>query len=389
VDWIKYPYRCKAQLNADDPTLTTIQWTVARPGAPLLSLPSRVCNLALESDKEWYVEPVGERWEGGRRAFWTTTPPGIDGQHRCGTDADFMFGGTYTPLPVVRYGALGWPLCCDPPPKVVGGAGAGGRGDVTVITTDVVIGGLGVDGASSDAAELVDATAGGLGVGGASSDELVFTDATAGGLLVGGATSDTYSGIYLFDACVDVNGTNATAHKMDIGPGQVANVVGWVTDNGSWWIQSNTLQENGNTVGPDLWSSCRANAGAGDVTISATVVVAASIFCEGAICGRASSHSLGYFLRFNTATNALTLELVVGSSSTQLAIQSLGWAASSTHTLALKMGGSTLTCSADGVMVFTVSNSAIGNGVHTHGLAAHVNVGAFDPPQFSAFEVTP
>ena len=163
MDWIKYPYRARARFNRNDPTVSTIQWTVARPDAPLLGIGSRICNLCLELDKEIYDDPVGEIWEGGRRAYWARTPPGIDGRHRCGTDADFMNGGTQdaTP-PLPQYGAFGWPLCCSPPRALYGGAGAGGSPYVSVVPAQTLYGFAGGGGRAQVGQSVVYPPTGGL-----------------------------------------------------------------------------------------------------------------------------------------------------------------------------------------------------------------------------------
>lgn len=214
MDWIKYPYRAMAQMNEDDDTLTPIQWVIAEPDAPNLEVGSRVCNLVWEVDKEWYVEPVGERWHGGRRATWVKIPPGIDGSHQCGTNDDFEHGGHYDDTePPPRIGAFGWPLCCDPPRRIAGGAGGGGECSVSVTSAIDVRGGAGAGGECEVTSGPIDATIGGLDLGGHAGDFGFGVDATAGGVELGGSAGDllhvpdpTYGGIELGGQAGDQRG---------------------------------------------------------------------------------------------------------------------------------------------------------------------------------------
>jgi hypothetical protein len=218
-------------MNNNSDTQTVIQWTVADPDAPVLGIGSRVCNLALEIDKEWYVEPVGERWHGGRRAYWTKTPKGIDGHHRCGTDQDFEQGGTYDDeSDPPKYGSLGWPLCCDPPRKISGGAGGGGRVSVRVRRRIRIYGGAGGSGQCVVQNRFIDPTSGGLAIGGQSGDRSVGTDATSGGLAIGGQSGDVFQGVYLSDTFSSNPGTLA-GRPVESG---IATPTPWVVINGTW-----------------------------------------------------------------------------------------------------------------------------------------------------------
>src|SRR5260221_2257040 len=177
----------------------------------MIDVPHRICNLVWEVDKTWYEDDVQEVWEGGRRASWKTTPPGIDGKHRCGTDEDFAEGGTYDDtIPAPRVGALGWPFCCNPPPRLRGGGGAGGialvrhrrvkkvyggaggGGEVVIghPNTDPAQGGLELGGAAGDVQGATDASQGGLELGGAAGEVRRATDVAQGGLELGGAAGD-------------------------------------------------------------------------------------------------------------------------------------------------------------------------------------------------------
>ncbi len=55
--------------------------------------------------------------------------------------------------------------------------------------------------------------------------------------------------VYLLDYFVDVDGTIIDNHKMDIGPGQVPNIYGWIASSHTAFIQSNRAQSDNATGG--------------------------------------------------------------------------------------------------------------------------------------------
>lgn len=64
-----------------------------------------------------------------------TAPLGLTYNHICGTSDQFARGATFNAsTPPIPIGAQLLPLCCAPPPRVGGGAGAGGRASYTVIS---------------------------------------------------------------------------------------------------------------------------------------------------------------------------------------------------------------------------------------------------------------
>lgn len=194
MDWIRYPYRVQCQFNDGGPP-SVIQWTEAHPDAPTLSVPSAICNLALELDKNIFDAPIGEVWDGyGRRAHWAETPAGIDGQRRCGTDVDFMFGGHYDPdAPPQQYGALGWPICCFPPKKVFGGAGAGGKCVVGFVTPIALVGGYQVGGLVASTWRQLTQLQGGYSLGGTLPIQYTLPLAVQGGTSLGGLLAQQYT----------------------------------------------------------------------------------------------------------------------------------------------------------------------------------------------------
>ena len=134
-------------------------------------------------------------WDGyGRRAYWRTTPPGIDGQRRCGTDADFEFGGTYNPDANQTYGALGWPNCCYPPCAVYGGAGAGGTVS-PVVRRAVALYGFAAAGGTIHPRVIgpINPMAAGLTLGANQLDVFTRTDPMAAGLTLGANQLDVFT----------------------------------------------------------------------------------------------------------------------------------------------------------------------------------------------------
>jgi len=142
----------------------------------------------------WLPYPLGEVTGSPRPFTGTRAPVGIDGTHYCGTAEDFESGCNYDPsLPLVRYGANGFPLCCNGAPKVRGGAGVGGRSLVRILATRIA-GGAGCSGRSPYfAGRWIDATAGGVEVGGSAGDVWHPPELVAGGVEVGGSAGDVFT----------------------------------------------------------------------------------------------------------------------------------------------------------------------------------------------------
>jgi hypothetical protein len=126
VDWGRVPYRTRCRFFRDDETEDEIRWVEARPDAPPLPYTSIIVNSFNERDKELW-EGVGEVWGEPRPYTGQRAPRGLDGDHVCGTAADFGEGGLYEPtVPPVAYDANGFARCCNGPKRLNGGAGAGG-----------------------------------------------------------------------------------------------------------------------------------------------------------------------------------------------------------------------------------------------------------------------
>lgn len=126
------PYRTDCRFLKDDDQVSKVRWYEARPDAPCLHKTTIIYRREWDND-EYEPVPVGEVAGAAKRWLIGDAPVGLGFDHVCGTDEDFEEGGTNEPdLPEVRYGALGWPLCCDPPKRLVGGAASSGRSDYHV-----------------------------------------------------------------------------------------------------------------------------------------------------------------------------------------------------------------------------------------------------------------
>ena len=143
-------------------------------------------------EPDWWLDyPLGEVAGSPRPFTGTRAPVGINGTHYCGTAQDFREGCLYLPaLPLVRYGADGFPLCCGGAVVARGGAGASGRSATHVIPALRLYGGAGASGRSVYLATYVDAAEGGVEIGGEVGDVWGFIDPAEGGVEIGGSAVD-------------------------------------------------------------------------------------------------------------------------------------------------------------------------------------------------------
>jgi hypothetical protein len=310
VDWGKYPYTVPCWFNNGGPR-GVIHWTVARPDAPTLPFASAICNLAMELEWTKSEGGLGEVWNGyGRSASWRTTPAGINGDHLCGTEADFTEGGVYDPTaPPQLYGAYGWPVCCYPPVKLRGGAGGGGHvrpqfigvtpltgglgiGGVILVqftAATTLAGGVGIGGAVGISFTATTALSGGLGLGGAVGVSWSATTALAGGLGLGGVITDTYQEYGLL-------GTISTLHNTGGPVNLTSNIILDATGSVTWAVSGQTITITG--VQYDRETSL----------VTAPILVTTSVtLTVGAV------HVV-------TASSALTLTLPTGGDKQQLSI---------------------------------------------------------------------
>lgn len=102
-----------------------VRWYEAREDAETLPFESIIYRREWDND-EYQPIPVGEVSDAQKKFKAGFVPPGLGAGHYCGTETDFAEGGEYLPdVEPAKYGASGWPLCCNPIPVVKGGAGGG------------------------------------------------------------------------------------------------------------------------------------------------------------------------------------------------------------------------------------------------------------------------
>lgn len=136
VDVIRRPYKIACRFWGDSEEEGIIAWSFAAADARELPYTSAIVNQSLVKDKE-LLDGVGEVWGADLAYNKTKTPPGLKGEHVCGTAADFENGGLFDDtIPPEPLAANGWPRCCSPPKRVRGGAGAGGLAQLVVISPD-------------------------------------------------------------------------------------------------------------------------------------------------------------------------------------------------------------------------------------------------------------
>ena len=193
MDLARRPYTTACRFLRDSDTVSMIRWTECHPDAQPLPYPSVILSLDMErsDNQEW---PVGEVDGAPRRFIRDVTPPGLIGDHVCGTEQDFGEGGEYRPdLPPAEYAQDGWLKCCEPPKTIRGGAAAGGH--VVPIRYRALAGpgGAGAGGHARPAYQYnVDPTEGGIQVGGEVPEVFSPPTPTSGGVEVGGSCGDVF-----------------------------------------------------------------------------------------------------------------------------------------------------------------------------------------------------
>lgn len=186
------PYRTRCRFLRDSNLESEISWEVAQPDAPTLPFESSIVNSFNEFDKE-HGWPVGEVWGASRPYTGRHAPAGLVSDHVCGTEDDFAQGGKYDAAPpFMRYGALGYPLCCDPPVLVRGGGSSSGGSSFSVRPALARSSGArGGGGSSVDVRHALARPSGARG-GGGSSVSVRGALARPGGGLGGGHTRPTF-----------------------------------------------------------------------------------------------------------------------------------------------------------------------------------------------------
>lgn len=124
-----YSMPCRFFNNSD--VVSVVRWQEAEPNAECIPFESIILSTQQEPE-QGFEDGVGEVADTTRRTTLARAPRGLAGAHVCGTEEEFRNGGTRDPsLPPVRYGATGWPLCCDPPKRVRGGGAGSGHAAFT------------------------------------------------------------------------------------------------------------------------------------------------------------------------------------------------------------------------------------------------------------------
>lgn len=134
MDFGRKPYRTACRFLRDSDIVSTVRWYEAAPDAPTLGKTCVIYRREWDNDEGILDAPVGEVSGAAKKFLAGFVPPGLPGEHVCGTDEEFDTGGTFsTVLPPVLYDSLGWPLCCGGARRVKGGAGGAGRATVVIV----------------------------------------------------------------------------------------------------------------------------------------------------------------------------------------------------------------------------------------------------------------
>lgn len=190
---MRRPYSIPCRFLRDNDTESVVKWVEARPDALTLDRANIITSQDWELDRGLLPVEVGE--QEGRRIFKIAhAPVGLGRGHVCGTDADFDEGGLYEPeLPPVAYSADGYPLCCDPPRRIRGGAGGSGRTAVSIFRR-MNYGGAGASGrAAVTVYPAIHVYGGAAASGRAGAVVIPWSDPAHGGMMIGGAVPDIYT----------------------------------------------------------------------------------------------------------------------------------------------------------------------------------------------------
>jgi hypothetical protein len=128
-------YLARVRPWRDAPGDVEIRWYRCPPGARALGVPSLFRSNHWESHPYLWAAGRGEVFNSVTRVFPFRSPPGVTGQHRCGSDQDFAEGGTRNEsIPAYPRADDGIAECCRPPLGllVIDGQGAAAPGRVDV-----------------------------------------------------------------------------------------------------------------------------------------------------------------------------------------------------------------------------------------------------------------
>lgn len=159
-------YSTECRFFRDSDLVSRVRWMEAAPDAEVLPFPSVILSRQQEQDDWLPIEP-GEVADALRTTTLERAPAGTGTGHICGTEEEFNNGEVFDPTrEPLQYGSYGLPLCCDPPMRVFGGAGAGGRNTLRVYRGLAVYGGAGGGGRVTVTNGIEPRVYGGAGAGG-------------------------------------------------------------------------------------------------------------------------------------------------------------------------------------------------------------------------------
>jgi hypothetical protein len=186
--------------------------------------------------------------------------------------------------------------------------------------------------------------------------------------LLGSGGSASGPTVLLKDAFTDADGTNLTAHTMDIGGG-------WAAQQGGWKIQGNQAALNAD-VG-DHNNVATASAGQGDVTATCDCLTVSSGNIDfGVVINCADNSNYWLFLLANVGgEQSYRLFEKTAGSYTQRARVGVVIANGATLQVKVVTSGDTITCYIGGVQQFSYNvagrpnKTATGCGLYRHGTA--------------------
>jgi hypothetical protein len=179
----------------------------------------------------------------------------------------------------------------------------------------------------------------------------------------------------LLDNFVDADGTNLTAHSMNVGPG-------WAALNGSsYTIQSNRARSNDTND-----NEMAADAGRSDVTVSMIVNLMTSTRSAGILFRGNTNASAWIFIIGNNATDLQLWEITAGPTFTQRGSYAVSLAANTDYTLAVVLSGPSISCRIDGVERIVFSSASM-QGQTKFGM--YLGGGGLGAVNFDNFQVTP
>jgi hypothetical protein len=127
VDWTRRAHDEPCRFFVNNDRVGTVRFFEAEPDA--LVFPGWSVVYCSESDPAKYPDDsIGTLRRPPFGATLETAPKGLFTGRFCGTLQQHANGATFdASAPPIPIAANGWPLCCNPPPRVFGGPGLGGK----------------------------------------------------------------------------------------------------------------------------------------------------------------------------------------------------------------------------------------------------------------------